>query len=238
MIAFLQACRRKAAWAVREVWYGFKRDVLPYPLAFIGKYGMKLLLNTCKIEISGLHHLSQPASGKCILMLWHNRIAVMCEFFERYLPKRHYAAFLSKSRDGEPIARVIGKYPNSGCIRVAHNLRHQALREAIGYLNATDGILLITPDGPKGPPYKIKPGILLAAKEAQAPIIALSWEASKYWELKTWDKFRLPKPFSHIKICLSHPIYLDPALDAHSALQGLEKVMHGLSNPSEIRPPL
>ena len=120
---------------------------------------------------------------------------------------------MSKSRDGEPIAHVIQKYAYGSCIRVAHDARHQALREAINYLNDTQGILLITPDGPKGPRYKVKPGAVLAAKKADAPLVAFTWEATRYWELKTWDKFRLPKPFSTIKMILSEPIYLDPLLD-------------------------
>lgn len=209
----------------RELWYSFKRDILPYPLGFIGKYGIKLILSTCKIEVSGLEHLEQMGKKKCVMILWHNRMAVMCEFFQRYLPKRSYAAFLSKSRDGEPIAHVIRKYAYASCIRVAHNARHHALREAIDYLNDTQGILLITPDGPKGPVCKIKPGVLLAAKKADAPIIAFSWEAARYWELNTWDKFRFPKPFSTIKMILSEPIHLDSSLDSEAATVHLERVL-------------
>lgn len=227
MKTFLQKCFQNSLWAIKELWYGFKRDLLPYPLALVGKYGIRLLLNTCKIEVIGLEYLNRQE--KCILMLWHNRMAVMCEFFHRYLPNRHYAAFLSKSRDGEPIAHVIKKYPFASCIRVAHNLRHQALREAISYLNHQRGVLLITPDGPKGPVYKIKPGALLAAKEAEAPILAFSWEASNYWEFKTWDKFRLPKPFSKIKISLSKPITMESSRDMHGLTEELEKIMQNLS---------
>lgn len=228
MKSFYKRCWQKGTWALRETWYSFKRDLLPYPLALIGKYGMKLLLYTCKIEVQGLHYLEQMGSSKCILMLWHNRLIIMCEFFQRYLPTRRYAAFLSKSRDGEPIARVIQKYPHASCIRVAHNLRHQALREAINYLNTTQGVLLITPDGPKGPPCKVKAGILLAAKETKAPIVVFSWEATRYWEFKTWDKFRLPKPFSSIKVMLSAPIQLDPTMEVSSATAHLEQVMEQL----------
>lgn len=209
----------------RELWYSFKRDLLPYPLAFIGKYGIRLLLSSCKIEVVGLEHLEKMGEKKCVMVLWHNRIIVMCEFFHRYLPKRRYAAFLSKSRDGEPIARVIQKYAFGSCIRVAHDARHQALREAINYLNNTQGILLITPDGPKGPRYKIKPGAFLAAKKADAPLVAFTWEATRYWEFKTWDKFRLPKPFSTVKMILSPPIYLDAATNMETVTAHLEGLL-------------
>ncbi|MBA3238560.1 MAG: DUF374 domain-containing protein, partial [Parachlamydiaceae bacterium] len=151
---------------IRNWWLKFKRFILPYPLGYIGKYGMKLLLSTCKMEVSGLHHLKQIGDKKAILVLWHNRITIICEFFQNHLPKRKYAAFLSKSRDGEPIARALALYPGASAIRVSHSMKHQALHAAIDYLNAENGLLVFTPDGPKGPCYKVKPGILYAAKES------------------------------------------------------------------------
>lgn len=211
----------------RELWYSFKRDILPYPLGFIGKYAVRLILSTCKVEVVGLEHLKNE--GKCILSVWHNRIFVMCEFFRRYLPERGYAVFLSKSRDGEPIAHVIKRYPRGRCIRVAHDARHQALREAINYLDNTGGVLVITPDGPKGPRYKIKPGVLLAAKKTQAPVTVFSWEASRYWELNTWDKFRIPKPFSTIKMTVSKPVHLDPSLPADESVALLQEAASSTS---------
>jgi lysophospholipid acyltransferase (LPLAT)-like uncharacterized protein len=214
---------------MRHYWFRFKRFILPYPLGFVGKYGMKLLLSTCKMEVSGLHHLEQMASKKAILVLWHNRMAIICEFFQRHLPKRHYAAFLSKSRDGEPIAQVLARYPGATSIRVAHSMRHQALHAAIDYLNTENGLLVFTPDGPKGPCYKVKPGILHAAKESGAPVIAFSWEADRFWEFKTWDKFRLPKPFSTIKVTLSLPMQLDASLDRDSASALLEQTLNDLA---------
>lgn len=211
----------------RELWYSFKRDILPYPLGFIGKYGIKLILRSCKVEVYGLDHLEKMGKQKCVMIFWHNRMTVMCEFFHRYFPDRDYAVLLSKSRDGEPIAHVIRKYARGSCIRVAHNARHQALREAIDYLNETQGVLLVTPDGPKGPCYKMKPGALLAAKKANAPIVTFSWEANRYWELKSWDKLRFPKPFSTIKMTLSEPVHLDSSLNTEVSIAQLERKLTG-----------
>ncbi|MBA3285260.1 MAG: DUF374 domain-containing protein, partial [Nitrosopumilus sp.] len=183
---------------------------------------------TCKIEITGLHHLEQMGDKKGIVMLWHNSMVVMCEFFKRYLPESRYAAFLSKSRDGEPIARAINSYRNGHSIRVAHNLKHEALRSAITFLNEKGGLLLITPDGPKGPRCKIKPGIVLAAKETEAPIFAFSWEADRVWELNSWDKLRIPKPFSTVKINISSPIVLDKDFETSSAIALLESQFYNV----------
>lgn len=214
---------------IKDWWIKFKRFVLPSPLAFLCKYSVKWLLWTCKIEISGLKHLEQLGDKKGIVMLWHSSMVVMCEFFQRFLPGSHYAAFLSKSRDGEPIARAINSYRHGHSIRVAHNMKHEALRSAITYLNEQGGLLLITPDGPKGPRCKVKPGIVFAAKETGAPIYAFSWEADRYWEFNSWDKLRVPKPFSTLKIKISPPVHLAGDLDLTAALAYLEGCMSNLN---------
>ncbi len=205
---------------IKHWWFQFKRFALSSPIAFICKYTIKLILWTCKLKIEGLHYLEKEKKG--IVMLWHNNMVIMCEFFHRFLPESTYAAFLSKSRDGEPIARAINSYRNTHTIRVAHNLKHEALRSAIAYLNEKKGLLLFTPDGPKGPRCKVKPGIVFAAQESEAPVFSFRWTANRYWEFNTWDRLRIPKPFSTITIVISAPMLLDKNLEMQSALALLE----------------
>ncbi len=65
----------------------------------------------------------------------------------------------------------------------------------------------------------MKPGILLAAKQANAWVVTFSWESDRYWELNTWDKFRIPKPFSTIKLVWGTPI---PPEDIETKLNELQ----------------
>ncbi len=211
---------------IRDLWLRIKRFILPYPLAFIGKYSMKLVLSTCKIKIQGLERFKgHAAQGRCILLIWHNRIALTCEFFKHFAPEISYAAFLSKSRDGEPIARIIQSYPNASSIRVAHDTRHTALHAVIARLKSTSELMIITPDGPRGPRYKVKEGVVLAAKAAAAQIIPYTWEANRYWEFKTWDGFRIPRPFTKITIALGEPVLLAAESSTAEASQQLEQAM-------------
>ena len=100
-------------------------------------------------------------------------------------------------------------------IRVSHAARHQALKEVIDHLKATREIILFTPDGPRGPAQRVKPGVIMAAQASGAPIIPFSWEASRFWQFKTWDKFLLPKPFTTITVKLGEPVYfVDGDLEA------------------------
>jgi lysophospholipid acyltransferase (LPLAT)-like uncharacterized protein len=58
----------------------------------------------------------------------------------------------------------------------------------------------ITPDGPRGPAYKMKAGALLVARRARAPILLVGVRYEKSWRLKSWDQFRVPKLFSSVEV--------------------------------------
>jgi lysophospholipid acyltransferase (LPLAT)-like uncharacterized protein len=62
-----------------------------------------------------------------------------------------------------------------------------------------------TPDGPKGPVRIFKPGTVLLAQLTQSPMLPLTYTASRYWQLKTWDEFIIPKPFSRVVIAVGEP---------------------------------
>lgn len=186
-------------------------------LMYAGRILIHLIMKTCRVKIIGAHEFKETVSkGPCILMLWHNRLAPMAHLLSRIAPQFTYGAVVSNSRDGELLANLVSAYPQGKTIRVVHNAKHKALREVIQHLNEEKTVVVMTPDGPRGPRYRIKPGIVLAAKSTSAQIVPLSWSASRFWQLKTWDKFLIPKPFSRIILTFG-PAQLLPA-DANFTL--------------------
>lgn len=187
---------------------GFKRSfnkglrkLFPLLLIWIGKPLLHCLAATCKWKISGLEEFREIAKNeKCMLMLWHNRLAFTPLILYRFAPDFIYGAFVSKSRDGELISAVVESYKAGRTIRVSHQGRHNALRELMRHIEERKEIVIITPDGPRGPRYELKSGIAMAALETGAHVVPLTWTASSYWELPTWDRLRIPKPFSTIEV--------------------------------------
>ena len=59
----------------------------------------------------------------------------------------------------------------------------------------------ITPDGPRGPPWKFKPGAILLAQMSQRPMIPMAYAASRAWKIK-WDRFVIPKPLARVAIVI------------------------------------
>ena len=70
------------------------------------------------------------------------------------------------------------------------------------------------------------------AKKKQIPILpmaTIATIATRYWTLsKTWDQFRIPKPFTTVSIYFSSPIMVETAADITSAQRQLEIALNHL----------
>lgn len=187
-------------------------QIRSFLIAKIGNNFLYLLIKTCRLQIVGLDlYRELIEKEKCILMLWHNRLAPVPFILSQYTPQTRYAALISGSRDGDILKHIAHSYKNGSTIQVPHLARYQALQNIIRHVNERKTIVIMTPDGPRGPRYELKPGIAIAALQTQAHVISLNWEAKSYWEFKTWDRFRLPKPFTSIQVTFSPSICFDKA---------------------------
>ena len=68
------------------------------------------------------------------------------------------------------------------------------------------GKVFITPDGPRGPEHEIKEGTVKGAKRTDALLVPLSGQASRRWEIRSWDTFVVPKPFGRVVTVVGEPI--------------------------------
>jgi len=83
----------------------------------------------------------------------------------------------------------------------------EAADQLVDYLRRGYSTLLM-PDGPDGPPYILKKGILHISMKSGIPIVAIQFNASKFFELKTWDRKKWPYPFSTVKMKITAPIQI------------------------------
>lgn len=188
--------------------YYFRRYILPYLAKYIGVPLLHSLLFTCKITTRGSERFFDTAEkGGCFLSMWHDSLPAILHILYRQKRAYHhfYAAVVSNSRDAELLAKIVSSYPQGEAIRVSHKARHVATTKMMRALEKGK-ILLITPDGPRGPARKVKPGTAFASIKSQAPIFPLTWEASHYWTLPTWDNMRIPKPFSTIIVNIENAV--------------------------------
>ncbi len=141
--------------------------------------------------------VSCPVIWSC----WHNRILLCPVAFNRFCPKRRASVLTSSSKDGAMLAGVMTQF-GLGNVRGSSSRRGgAALREMVSTLEA-GGDIVISPDGPRGPVYKLGPGMIKLAQLTGAPIVPVHIRYSRFWQLKSWDGFRIPKPFSRVDFIL------------------------------------
>ncbi len=112
---------------------------------------------------------------------------------------------ISASKDGEYIARIastLGFRPIRGS---SSRGGVSGLLELVRRVNEGAPVG-ITPDGPRGPRYSVHRGVLNIARRSGKPITPFAIGLSRYWELPSWDRFRIPKPFSRGVLCTGEPI--------------------------------
>jgi lysophospholipid acyltransferase (LPLAT)-like uncharacterized protein len=126
---------------------------------------------------------------------------------------------ISPSVDGELGAMIVRSLGAEVIRGSSTHTGARALRDYYQALSHDSVSPAITPDGPRGPPWKFKPGAVLLAQLSQRPIIPLAYAASRAWKIK-WDKFVIPQPFSRIAIVVGAPVYVAKGLDA----AGLERL--------------
>ena len=177
--------------------------VLPY----LVKTLICLITMTCRVRWYGkeeyLEHYN--SDGAFILSMWHN-----CSTIAGWALRdsKDVTVIVSESRDGEYVARMAKLFGIKSIRGSSSSGSPRVIRETIGLLKNGHSIA-ITPDGPRGPRYKLQNGLLWFSASQNAPIIPLHIESSRQWKLNNWDGHRFPKPFSTIHVSLGQAIYID-----------------------------
>ena len=154
-------------------------------------------------------------------MYWHQHWLFCTKYlFDQCAAGVKLGVLISPSVDGEFGALIVRKLGGEAIRGSSSHTGARALRDFYQAL-VHEGISpVITPDGPRGPAGKFKPGALLIAQLSQRPIIPLSCVASRAWKVG-WDRFIIPKIGARVVIAVGEPVYIAKGLDA-AALERLQ----------------
>lgn len=179
-----------------------------YPAVWL-LYGYKLLMRTEVIDPGG-HLQKQPPPA--VTITWHNRLL----FFPLMFPKWHRCrtvAVISASRDGQYISDLVATL-GIGSLRGSSKKKgFNALHGAVKAVQERKYVCF-TPDGPRGPRYRMSPGPIYLASQLKVPLFPLAINYSSFWELKSWDGFRIPKPFAKVSLVIGEPIPIPENMDS------------------------
>lgn len=145
--------------------------------------------------------------GRCIFAHWHARILPLV-FTHR---RRSIAVLVSRHRDGELIARIILRLGYRAARGSSTRGGEEGVRDML-YHAEQGRLLALTPDGPRGPAERVKPGLVYLASRTGYPVQPLAAATSSAWTFDSWDRFMVPRPFARVIVAYGAPIAVPPKL--------------------------
>ena len=205
--------------------------VVVAPVALSG--ALWILAKTLRIQYRDADALfaAWARRERVIIAFWHNRSVLMP------IPYRGEKMCImnSQHRDGEIATRALARWG-------IHSVRGSATRGGIGgflqlvraYRDGYD--LAVVPDGPRGPRYVAKAGVIHLARATGARIFPVSYAASRSRQLRSWDRLIIPLPFARVVFTVGAPLAIDRDADdamVETVRQSLEANLIGLGESAE-----
>ena len=179
----------------------FKERLLAYVIA--GVYG--LLSLTWRIRVIAPTEVNEKylsVRGPCCFAHWHGDELVLVGFYVG----KNLAVLTSFSQDGTLMAKTLTLL---GYQVYRGSSSKGGARGLLGLIRAvkTGSQAALAIDGPRGPIYEVKPGIVELAQRTGMPIIAARCRARPAFTFKrAWNKCYLPLPFSRVEVEFTDPI--------------------------------
>ncbi len=211
----------------------YRVDNVPFtlrPVFYLYGYGVAILIfilglilrTMIRVEISGQENLRKHSN--CIFCIWHTFVPLAlistAPNIPRVLDRASHAWMQHPTWYMKAIHVLLRLLGIEKIIlgSTGHSGR-EAADQLVEYLKRGYSTLLM-PDGPAGPPFVLKKGILHMSIQSGVPIVAMQLSASKFFELKTWDRKKWPYPFCRVKIKLGTPIQItsDNLDEAHNRI--------------------
>ncbi len=164
---------------------------------------IRFVTRSLRLKVEGRdRYLSMRKAGKgCILAFWHESFFILPEIHRG----ENVHVMVSRHADGEMIHRVLVRFGNATARGSSTAGGKEAFMDLID--RAEDGFCLaMTPDGPRGPRRKLKPGTIALARRTGLPIVLMANSAKREIVVRSWDRFRMPLPFTRARVVYSDPI--------------------------------
>ena len=182
-----------------------------------------LVIKSCKLKITGFETVEELRKQNIpiIYAYWHRHIFVTIYRFK----KTGARPLISLSEDGELVSRIAVEFGMNPVRGSSSRGGARAFLALVNSIKENNSEVLITADGPKGPSRQIKDGTIRLAQKTNAVIVPIGWHASREKVfLKTWDKFKIPMPFSKITYGYGEPV----VIPADAAREGYDELKENL----------
>jgi len=195
--------------------YGWGDRLLFWASGILGVLILGLLFCTIRTRVKGEDNRIRARKlgpGPLAFALWHNRLLGPC-WHNR---GEGVCVLSSQHRDSEYIVRIVRRL---GFHSVRGSATRGGARGMLAILRAMrEGHdLALTVDGPRGPAGVVKPGVIYAASRSGCPLLPSAVGYSSFWSLRSWDRLRIPRPFSSMTVVYGEPILIPADLSGADA---------------------
>ncbi|SFV59883.1 Protein of unknown function DUF374 [hydrothermal vent metagenome] len=169
------------------------------------------------------HFITPIDEAQHVCVCWHGELFMSPQAYRKIHKKHPASAIISSHFDGSLIAGTLNLLhirPLRGSSRKGAK---QVLLQAFKSIKQGEEVL-ITPDGPKGPRHSMSDGAIGIALKSKLPVFIMNFKAENYWQLKSWDRFVIPKPFTKVDFYIQSISLEGMALDEARAYL-LEKML-------------
>lgn len=175
-------------------------------LPWLYKILVSMIMLSCRVKFIGteIEAVLKKQGKTWIYVAWHENTAIAVW----YKRNAEVAMMASDSKDGEIIARGISLFGSIPVRGSSSKGGVKAVKKMVKMLRQGH-LAAITPDGPRGPARRLQSGVLYISLMSGSPIVPTHIVASREWVLPTWDRHRIPKPFSRVIVSLGAPCHVD-----------------------------
>ena len=200
-------------------------------VAWVASGLLRAMYRTWRVQVSdpqnvlpGMFDGSRPG----IVAFWHRHILSMLTHFRG----AHVCVPVSEHRDGEYIAHVMERFGFD-------SVRGSTTRGAARLLKGLMGRIregwspALTPDGPRGPRFSVRPGFTVLARRSGLPVYPIGLAVEKAWVMSSWDAFIVPRPFTRIAIKIGAPLRAEDFEEVPAFCSALQAAMFEATDEAE-----
>lgn len=190
-------------------------------LAFIAFAYIKFIYTTSRWEFKNKEILQGYIDKKqpFIISFWHGHLLMLPCALQWKIP---VFMLISNHRDGKIISKIISYFGIKTITGSTNKKGFEAVRQILQAIKQ-GAVIGITPDGPRGPREEISDGVLQIARLAQVDVIPLAYSCKPIKILRTWDRFRVSRPFCKGAFVAGAPV--SPLEDLEQFRAVLKKAM-------------
>jgi len=161
---------------------------------------------------------------------WHGRLMMIYPAWRRLLAelgedqRRQPYVISSAHGDGKLIQLATNRFGLKTLWGSSRRGGVKVLRDARRVLEDGD-IVVMTPDGPRGPRMRAQPGVAYLALSADVPVVPITFAAKRQRMFKSWDRFMLVWPFARGVLAFGDPIKANEEDDTESLRGRIEDGM-------------